>query len=322
MTFKHLRRIDGSPRLAGWLGLLFMAALGCPSSKAPSVKAPSQQYRGQELTIVSPKSLGLPTIWDVIAQEWTSESGATVRFNEYDSAESVPKLDTDQGQFVVFPLNQLCEIDSRLAPLPAKNDEFGSRDMFKGLRDRIISRDSKMMANPISVPVLVCYVRRDLLRAANKRLPETWDEYHELVASLETWAPGLFAAEPLSPEFRATTFFARALAYCKHPENYSVWFDIDSTKPTLTTPGFVKALETAQKTWALLPKDALGYSPADCRRLILTGKAAIALSFEPSTSDLVARTATTAAPVERSAGVELGICRLPGSKTSSIAKSH
>jgi len=297
----------------GWI--CFVSLLGCPSSKLPITKVSSQQFGGTELEIVAPKSLGLPGIWDVVAQEWTSESGATVQFTEYDAGQAVPKSEDRHGQFLIFPLNQLCEIDSRLVPLPTKNDDFESRDMFKGLRERVISRDLRMVANPVSVPVLVCYIRRDLLSAAGKKLPETWDEYHELVQSLEIWAPGLIAVEPLSPEFRSTTFFARSLAYCKHPENYSVWFDIDSAKPTLTSPGFVKALETAQKTWSLLPKDVIGYSPADCRRLILTGKAAIALSFEPSTASLTAQTASVTPDFERAAGIELAICRLPGSKT-------
>ena len=123
------------------------------------------------------------------------------------------------------------------------------------------------------------------LRAANRKAPETWDDYHELVDSIEQWAPGLVAVEPLSPEFRATTFFARSLAFCKHPENYSVWFDVDSAKPTLNSPGFLRALETAHRTWSKLSTDVATYSPADCRRLLLQGKAAMTLSFEPRSAE-------------------------------------
>ena len=191
----------------------------------------SKPYRGQEVCLVTPKSLNLPAIWEVLVQEWSSQSGAAAKFVEYDSATDLSSrtlLQTSSGgDYFLFPLKRLCEIDRQLAPLNSSGDQFNSRDLFKGLRERICTRERQLVVNPISVPVLVCYFRKDLLRAAGRKAPETWDDYHELVTSVESWAPNLKVVEPLGPEFRATTFFARSLAYCKHPENYSVWFDVD-----------------------------------------------------------------------------------------------
>ena len=297
--------------------LLFL--VGC-TSNSPSVnKTASLPFQSQEMEILTPKSLNLPILWEVLRQEWSSQTGASARFVEYDANGPVPQQSTLEavsgGRLVLFPLEKLCDLDSQLSPLPATDREFDSRDIFKGLRERALSREQQIIASPISVPVLVCYYRKDLLRLAHRKPPGTWDEYYELINSLDSWAPGLTAVEPLNPEFRATTFFARSLAFCKHPENYSVWFDIDSAKPTLTSPGFVEALETARRSWSKLPPDVLTYGPADCRRQVLTGKAAIALSFETHNFELPPHsTIDSGLKDQRSEGIELGICRLPGSR--------
>ena len=321
MSSDHVRK-DNSFR---WIGrccgvslILFFAA-GCPSTSPRSETTAENSLRGQELELLAPKSLNLPVFWEVLLEEWKSQTGASLKFVEFDAEQAIPTQEKPEaesgGRLILFPLNKLCEIDRQLSPLPGSDPRFDSKDLFKGLRERVFSREQKWMAYPISVPVLVVYYRQDLLRAANRKAPETWEEYQSLVDSLESWAPGLSAVEPLGPDFRATTFFAKSLSFCKHPENYSVWFDIDSAKPTLNSPGFVEGLETARQTWIKLPKEVLTYSPVDCRRLVLTGKAAMALAWEPHSSELVARSAhDTESQLQRMEGMEIGFCRLPGSR--------
>lgn len=299
----------------GLLGL--MGLLGCNKDSPVKPTGSTNPYQGQEVDIVVPQALNLRAQWEVLIHEWSSQSGATPHFVEYDaskpvSAEVLSNVRSG-GSFVLFPLEHLCEIESNLANLAVSGHEEEMRDVFKGLRERILSRDGKVIAGPISAPILVCYVRSDLLKAAGRKPPQTWEEYHDLVANIDSWAPGLTAVEPLNSEFRATTFFARSLAYSKHPENYSVWFDLDSAKPTVNSPGFEKAAEVAQKTWRLLPADVLNYSPADCRRLILSGKAAIGLSYEPGGIEVnsSSKSDETSARID---GIEIGVVSLPGSK--------
>lgn len=299
--------------LCGITCILFVAS-GCPSAAPQNKTSATQTFRDQELQLLAPKSLNLPVFWEVLLQEWSSQTGASTKFVDFDLTDPSIELAEigEGGRLVLFPFSKLSEIDRRLTPLPV-SDQFDSKDLFKGLRDRVLSREQRLIAFPISAPVLVCYYRQDLLRAARLNPPETWDDYDKLIDSLESWAPGLVAAEPLGPDFRATTFFAKTLAYCKHPENYSVWFDIDSATPTLNSPGFVEGLESARRTWAKLPKDVATYSPTECRRLLLTGKAALAIAWEPLSSELVARSRGESSAMERIDGIELGICRLPGS---------
>ena len=299
---------------------LVLFLVGCPSSNsAPGSKAATQPFRGSQLDVVAPKSLNLPVYWEVMLQEWSSQTGASTRFVEFDTtdaflAESAVKPESG-GRLVLFPFRDFCRFETQLTPLSAFDSRLESREIFKGLRERALSRERECIAVPISVPVLVCYFRNDLLRAARRKAPETWNDYVELIETLDTWAPGLPAVEPLAPDFRATTFFAKSLAYCKHPENYSVWFDVDTAKPTLNSPGFVEALEMARRTWSKLPPEVANYSPADCRRMLLTGNAAMALTFEPLSSELVARSQSEEdSKVQRIEGIEKGVCRLPGSR--------
>ncbi len=307
--------------VSGFLCLAYLLGIvGCWSRTSSDGNSNSRPFQGQELSLVVPQSLNLRAIWEVLLQEWSSQSGASHRFVEITSTESLAERlvreESSGGSFVVFPLNRLHEIDTQLGPLTISETEFDSRDIFKGLRERALSCNRQLIANPVSVPILLCYYRSDLLRAARRNAPETWDDYLELVESLDRWAPGCVAVEPLSPDFRATTFFARSLAYCKHPENYSVWFDADSAKPTLDTPGFVKAIEMAHRTWSQLPREVSQYTPADCRRQLLTGKAAIGLTFEPLSADLATHSANDGVKETlRIDGMELGVCRLPGSRT-------
>ncbi len=300
--------------------MLMLLLAGCLAESAPDQKALKQGFSGQEIELLAPKSLNLPTFWEVLLQEWSSQTGASLKFVEFAENSAVPAQAEREagsgGRLILFPLNQLSELEPQLSPLPISDPQLDSRDIFKGLRERVLTRDRQLVAFPLSAPVLVCYYRQDLLRAARGKAPETWDEYQELVDSLEKWAPGLVAVEPLGAEFRATTFFARSLAYCKHPENYSVWFDIDTVKPTLTTAGFIEGLERAQQTWAKLPAAVATYSPADCRQLVLSGKAALAIGWEPQSADLVSRSTSNegSPPPQRIEGIQLGICRLPGSR--------
>ncbi len=329
-NFKHTNALKRTLTLRNFLSsqqlfvvspafiLLFL--VGCPvSNPSPGPKQARQPFRGSELEVVAPKSLNLPVYWEVLLQEWSSQTGASTKFAEFDTNEAFLTESTVKpesgGRLVLFPFRDFCRFETQLTPLSPFDARLESREVFKGLRERALSREREFIAVPVSVPVLVCYFRNDLLRAARRKAPETWNDYLELIETLDTWAPGLSAVEPLAPEFRATTFFAKSLAYCKHPENYSVWFDIDTGKPTLNSPGFVEALETARRTWSKLPPEVANYSPADCRRMLLTGKAAMALAFEPLSSELIARSQSEeSSKVQRIEGIEIGVCRLPGSR--------
>ena len=283
-----------------------------PQSGANTVTLP---FKGQEVELLIPKTLGLPTAWEVLIQEWSSQTGATVRWVEYSSndeatfGKDLEPTTSFGGRVVLFSLQRLSELDRHLAPLgSATGSDLDLKDLFKGLRERVVSRGRSPIAVPLAAPGLVCYYRRDLLKAAGLKPPTNWEDYQSLLDVLERWAPNLTAVEPLGPDHRAATFFARSLAFAKHPENYSVWFDLETGEPLVQTPGFVEALTAAQRAWKRMPSAINEMTPADCRREMLEGRAALALAYEPS---LVTESSSR---VERAPGIEVGISRLPGSK--------
>jgi multiple sugar transport system substrate-binding protein len=151
---------------------------------------------------------------------------------------------------------------------------------------------------------LTCYLRQDLLAKAGLKPPESWSAYKSLVDTIAKWAPGLVAVEPWGDDFRGTMFLARAMPYVKHPASHSVFFDIDTGEPLIDSPGFVRALADSRAALAGLAPESLRLSAQDCRRLVLEGRAAMAIACEPGRGDEKA--------VTRGPGIDLAFVPLPG----------
>lgn len=287
-----------------------LLALGCPSTTSQKPKQVTKPFRGQEVELVVPAPLKLPALWEVTLNEWMDQTGATIRWSEYsgseaDSLESrLAVVPESNGRIILFPLQQLCQIDHHLAAIEA--DRFDVKDVFKGLREHVLRRNRNPAAVPVSAPVLLCYYRADLLKKSGLNPPETWQDYQELLDTLDQWAPGMTAVEPLDPGHRSTLFYARSLAFTKHPENYSVWFDLDSGQPTINTAGFVEAMNVATRAWKAMPSNITELTPADCRDQVIHGRAALAIGIEPASS-------LQPEPNPRVSTLEVGVCRLPGS---------
>src|SRR5579871_5405336 len=141
-----------------------LLALGCDNHKAnPTARETTQPYKGQDVELLVPKSLNLPVAWEVQLQEWMTQTGATAHWNEYsaDDESSLAKMlqapAPSGGRLLLFPLARLSELDQFLAPLDTgRLADFDPKDILRGLRERIVSRDRSLVAIPVSAPVLVC----------------------------------------------------------------------------------------------------------------------------------------------------------------------
>jgi len=294
-------------------GLIILC--GCPSTPPPAKGTGNDQpHKGQEVSLIVPASLQLPALWEVVAQEWMLQTGATVQWLEYTDEQGKSLQDKlaepapSGGRIILFPLKNLSSIDRYLATIDSnRTAELDLKDVFKGLRERIVSRNRTAVAVPVSAPVLLCYYRADLLKAAGLKPPETWDDYQTLLESIDQWAPGLTAVEPLGTGFGGTLFSARALAFAKHPENYSVWFDLETGDSMLNTAGFHEAITVASRAWKKMPSTILDLSPVECRQQVLAGKAALAIGQEPIAG-------SKSEKAERASAIEVGVCRMPGSR--------
>jgi len=272
---------------------LLAAVVGC--SREKSEEPQRRPFEGVSLRVVVPRGLDLATRWQLLLDEWCEWTGAEVAVTELpmqlgqipNSPEAKQAL--SEANLVVFPLPDFSDyVEAGLvAPFPESqlsSNVLDWNDLLRGVRLAAGSVEQQAAALPISCPTLIGYYRADLLRKAGGHPPSTWDDYHRLVKDLDDWAPGHVAVEPWGEPFRATLFLARAVAYAQHPANYSLYFDIFSNKPLIDRPAFVRALERSLATVKLMPKDVLHYTPEDCRRAILSGRAAIALTFETSSN--------------------------------------
>ena len=278
------------PRSPGRLFAIFTGCLlaGCSSDRPTSDGQPqTRPFAGSSVEVVAPAPLNAAERWPLILTEFENDWGAraTVRPGGPPAARADSARPT--AQLVFLPLTEIAGLE-RLAPLPRneRDDAPGGggrlpwSDIFTGLRNNVCSRGGDPLVIPISAPVLVCYFRRDLLEQAGRAPPASWPEYQHLLDTLSEWAPGLTAVEPWGPEYRATLYLARAVGAARHPGQYSLYFDIENGEPRIDTPGFQRGLEQSVQALERMPPEVLSYSPADCRRELLAGRAAIGIAFE------------------------------------------
>ena len=293
------------------LGLLtsLLALPGC-EDKPEKAHVPVHPFAGQTVTVAFPAATGFGDAWRAALDEWGEQTGAKCSLAEYVRGPGLKELPA--ADVVVLSYADLPAVESgnRLARIPdttqAGDVSAGWIDFFPGLRERVLTIAGRPTLVPISCPMLTCYLRADLLTKAGLKPPATWDDYQTLLDTLPKWAPGLTAVEPWGEDFRASLFLSRALSSVKKPGNYSVFFNIDTGAPLIDSPGFARALTQSVAQFAKLSPDSIKLSPADCRRLMFSGRAAMALSYEPGRGD--------EKPIERAPGVALVFARLPGAR--------
>ncbi|MEX1095270.1 MAG: extracellular solute-binding protein [Planctomycetales bacterium] len=301
-------------------GLLLAAAAlaGC----GPDDEESAAPFAGSETELLVPSGLGAETAWPRILDEWTARTGGKFRVTPYDAAP--PRSSTTAARsaaagIVVFPLAELPELVAAGMPTPIPAERMDSAqlawvDVLPGLRESVGRAGGRPAVLPVACPVFVLYYRRDLLEKAGLSPPATWEDYAALVETLDRWAPGLVAVEPWGPNWRTAMFLARAVSYCRHPENYSVFFDVENAQPLIHGAGFVRALDEARNARIRLAPESLGYSPADCRREFFSGRAALAIAFElgPGQPTGSVPASGDAAAAERPPTMRAGFAPLPG----------
>ncbi|MGQ0635172.1 MAG: hypothetical protein ACT4QC_11215 [Planctomycetaceae bacterium] len=302
---------------------LALALAGCfnDSSQSQGDAPGDQPFAGASIVLSVPEGLEFPAAWEGPLAEWGTQTGAQVQLAEHSALDSLAApLATGEVTWGFFPLQATGELiaERSLAPIPdsiARDPQkLNWGDLLPGLRETMPSRNRQPLLLPVNCPVLVCCFRQDLLERAGLAAPATWEDYDKLVETLDKWAPGLHAAEPCQPAFLATLFLARAVSYAKHPEQYSLYFDIDSGAPLIDGPGFVRALESAVATWRRMPEAVRRLSPDDCRQRLQTGQAALALIVEPATAASDSADSRESAGDEMAAAMSVGFCRLPGAR--------
>ena len=307
-------------------GIVLSLCTGCDDSPEAEPVAREEQnpFVGRHVIVSLPKGFELRTRWELPADEWATRTGATVELREHEPAS--PEF-SEGAAVQLFPLEQFAELAAtgQLDPLPESlrdDPRMQWLDVFPGLREQQCQWNGKPVAVPLAAPVLLLAYRADLLEAAGRQPPRTWQEYAKLVRELPDWAPGMTAVEPWDATFRSTMFLARAVCYARHPANYSVFFDIRTGEPLIGGPPFVRALETSLAMIETIGPETLKRTPDDCLHELLAGRAAIGivtvtgplggqLPFAAATAT-DAETETPGDNAERRADSPLSFLPLPG----------
>ena len=307
--------------------LVLLTAVGCDTPRTASAGRP---FAGTTVTVVVPGEHAFRESWEAVLNDWSDQTGATVNLQETVATPA----NAPAGSLVVFPATQLAEwvAAKALASMPGGTRSsvaesageaeaagvpgLGWDETWLGLRDKLGSPAQTPSVIPISTPALVLYYRSDLLAEAQRKPPQTWDEYQQLVSDLPQWAPGKTVAEPWSEDFRATLFLARAMSAAQHPGHHAPFFDADLMTPLIANEAYVRTLEQTARMFETLPEASreflLKATPEQCRAELLGGRAALAIGWEPGPA--------TSTP--RAEGITIGVVRLPGSTEAFNPSRH
>lgn len=298
------------------IGLVIVLASGCSSSNQ---QTPAQSSV-DSISVSAPQGHGFAETWEAILSEWSARTGMNQSLTEVDSEPVVGNpLPADLN---LIPLTSAIEYASRgeLKGIPAlATDENGLdwQGLFQGLREKVCSLSGEKALIPLSSPVLVLYYRADLLAKGGKKPPETWDDYLKLLQELPQWGGDLKAVEPWKGGWGSTMYLARSASYAKHPNHTAFLFDLESGDSMIDSAGFQKAWEINREIIKHLSPDARDYTPYDCRREILEGKAALAIALESAGFSRATREdLQTLQSARRAEGIQIGFIQLPGASES------
>jgi multiple sugar transport system substrate-binding protein len=270
--------------------------------------------------------VGDPALAEAIGRlkaEWHAVTGNTL---EVVQAEKV-HADGAQPDAMVIPaseLGTLVEAGSLLAVPPdmRNSPQAAWSDMFLIVQQGAVWGDD-IWAVPLGSPQLTLLYRRDLFEQFKRSPPTTWAEYQTLAHffaqrdKLGESAPPAEAAwhgtlEPLAGGWGVKLLLARAAAYAKHRDNFSTLFDIESFKPLVAGPPFVRALEELlAANRGAKPDETPRLDVAGVREAFFAGQSAMALAWP------------TAAGSREPVDVKVGFAELPGgAKMFNFSSQH
>ncbi len=204
--------------------------------------------------------------------EWRAESGSELDVQELPAGDivSAEKIDADA---VIYPLRLLGTLAQRklIRPLSAswlKGDPLVAGDLLLSPDSPEFTWDGQAYAVPLGEPVFVLACNADVLEQLGKQPPRTWEEYQELVKLLGEKSKASPTLEPLAPGWPSQLLLARAAAYAKHRDYFSVLFDRETMKPLIAGPPFVKALTELVAAVKNARVDLTALTPADTLKLL------------------------------------------------------
>ncbi len=287
-------------------------------------------------TQAAPKALRLlvvddPALARQIARvkgEWKARFGPVLEIRE-DSGEAISAAKALSADAIIYPPSELGTLAERrlIKALPAdwlNRQELHKSDLFDPAGLAECQWGEQTFAVPFGSPVFVLMYRRDLFERYHLQPPRDWAEYQRIATAIDehTKEAGLQTAliEPLAAGWAGKTLLARAAAYAKHRDYYAALFDKDTMAPLIDSPPFVRALEELIAATKGNEPMSSGASPADAREAVLSGRAAMAITWPTAAKDASSpRSAGRDGYVDRqtkSDRLTVGFAELPSSTQS------
>lgn len=230
--------------------------------------------------------------------EWKENSGGSYVVEDRTSA-SLSEIEQPRADLIVFSVNELGNFCNRgwLRPVRQSvlaSELYDAQDVFSIIRNQVIRYGGQTMALPVAIQSpLICY-RKDLFQS----VPQTWSEFARTSAA----ARDLSVVEPVA-SWGACLLLARVAPLVTHPSQETRLFDLETMKPRLTEPPFVRALEMVRDAMA-----ANAASPTGAIQSVLTGRAGMAIGL-PQTVHKGEEKAVPGVEVNR-----VGWAEIPGSQ--------
>jgi multiple sugar transport system substrate-binding protein len=274
-----------------------------------------KKYEGVELSVVS--TVGPFTSGPIKdhAPEWTKMTGGKVKLIEIPFGELFEKIMssfvTEVGAFdiVHYSAAYMGDIAGGGYVIPLDDYIAGDKriawdDILPAYGKRIAVWDNKTYGIPFDGDNHILYYRSDAFNNVeykekfktkygyNLEPPKTWEEYEDMATFFNGWDwdnDGKVNYGTLEYMARnAQTFwayFSRTAPYvCLPPdhEGYApggLFFDAETMKPYINSPGHIKSLENFIRMVKLGPPDMLGYAASEVRGGFVAGAGALALDW-------------------------------------------
>ncbi|MHB8862291.1 MAG: hypothetical protein ACYC6N_07800 [Pirellulaceae bacterium] len=303
-------------RIALTITLLIAGSSGCRHASDPTVarNAPKAKPSRVRVIVVDDGPFAA-----VLERQWKARIDNELQLQQLTLAEleSARRLPADLIFYPSACLGGLVERDLIVPPSAEawEDVQYAARDVFE-LQRRVEGQwGEQIYAFSFGSPQLILMYRADLFAALKLPVPQTWQEYAELMPRLARDQLGTAAPpadrpwsatiEPLDEGWGAKTLLARAAAYASHPSQFSTLFDYETMRPLIAGPPFERALDELVAAAQHGPAD-WHKTPETARRALLAGETAIALTW-PS------RATSDGQPLPVAEGIQIDFAELPGS---------
>lgn len=271
----------------------------------------ARKFEGVTITVFTqpPPFIAKPV--QMFAPDWERMTGGKVRLITAPWAELYPKMYSSFAlgahlyDIVIFPAAWLPDFAGAgfLAPLDefiAQDSRIAWDDILPVYRERIVTWGGKIYAVPVDGDCHIFYYRKDALENPEYQKmfkekygydlpvpPRTWKEVRDIAEFFNGWdwdndgRPEYGVVEARRKDDQAYwTFFSRAAGYVSiSGQPGGLFFDPETMKPLINSPGHVKALEDYIEIMRFGVPGMINMDSGEIRTVFIAGEAAMAIDW-------------------------------------------